>query len=52
MQEIAEVVGVDEKTIRNETTGIFTKLENFRKNSAEFQDSEFEVPIYNVWAFW
>ena len=45
MQEIADVVGVDRKTIERETTDIYTRLEKSPQLLSNFQDSEFETPI-------
>ncbi len=50
MQEIAEAVGMHPDTVL-ETTRKFTEMEKSVKLLANFQDSEFEVPIYNVWTF-
>lgn len=51
MQEIADETNVDEITIRRQTTDIYTDLEKSRKILANFQDAEFETPIYNIWTF-
>lgn len=39
------------KGMKRKTTYIFTKLEKSKQNLADFQDSDFEVPIYNLWTF-
>jgi len=50
-EEIAEDMNISVQPVKDVTTDIFTKLEKNPKNLANFQDNEFEVPIYNVWAF-
>ncbi len=50
MQEIADAVGVHKDSV-SETCRKFAELEKSDKNLANFQDSEFETPIYNVWTF-
>jgi len=50
MQEIADAVNLSMAKI-SETCSEFATLEKVNKNLANFQDSEFEAPIYNVWTF-
>lgn len=51
MQEIADSVNVDRKTIERETMDIYTNLEKSPKNLADFADTDFEPPLYNIWSF-
>ena len=53
MQEIADTVNVEKMSVSREIESCnnFTGLEKSYKNLANFQDSEFEAPIYNVWTF-
>jgi len=48
LQEIADAVGVDRKTIERETTDISARLEKSPQLLANFQDSEFETPIQAI----
>lgn len=50
MQEIADEIGMPHQTVSDSLPKI-TTLEKSAKNLAGFQDSEFEIPIYNVWTF-
>ncbi len=50
-KEISEEVKQTEMTISEVTTKIFAGLEKSYKNLADFQDNDFEVPIYNLWTF-
>lgn len=50
-EEIAEDMNISVQPVKEVTTDIFTKLEKNPKNLANFQDSEFDMPIYNVWTF-
>lgn len=50
IEEIADDVNLSKAKI-SDTCSEFTRLEKVNKNLAEFQDSEFETPIYNVWTF-
>ena len=50
-QEIADLVGVTEKTIINETSVILATLQKLQKNLADFADTDFDLPIYNIWSF-
>lgn len=50
MQEIADAVGMTKETV-SETCQKITAMEKSDKLLANFQDSEFETPIYNVWSF-
>jgi ParB-like chromosome segregation protein Spo0J len=50
-KEIAEITGLSEKSIYEQTTYLLTELEKSKQLLANFQDSEFETPIYNVWTF-
>lgn len=49
-QEIADAVGVDEKTIRNELeeTGELEALPKVRKLSALHEDAEWAPPLYDI----
>jgi len=53
MQEIAEAVGIDKANISREIENLLqiSSLAKSQQLHASFQDSEFEVPIYNVWTF-
>lgn len=47
--EVGEVVGVDQKTVSN-------KIDDFRKKVPgnqvpKFEDSDFQIPLYNIWRF-
>lgn len=53
MQEIADAVGLERSTITKEIESL-VNISSLAKNHqvlANFQDSEFETPIYNVWTF-
>lgn len=50
-QEIADATGVTSRTIENETAEIYANLQKFPKNLAEFADTDFDPPIYNIWSF-
>lgn len=42
-KEIAEITGLSEKSIYEQTTYLLTELEKSKQLLANFQDSEFEV---------
>lgn len=50
-EEIADEVNQDQKTITNvlNSLGNLESLPKFLKNFAEFNDPEFQIPIYNLW---
>lgn len=50
-EEIADATGVTKMTISEQTCKIFPELEKSYKNLADFQDTDFEPPIYNIWNF-
>lgn len=52
-EEIAEAVEMDQRSIGREIEelGILETFPKRLKLAAQFQDAEFETPIYNVWAF-
>lgn len=51
IEEIAEELKISVQPVKDVTADIFTKLEKNLKLLANFQDSDFEIPIYNVWTF-
>jgi hypothetical protein len=48
VEEIGKAVGLDDKAVRNELSGLLEDLPKIRK--VQFSD-DFEPPIYNVWTF-
>jgi len=53
LEEIGEAVGVTAKTVDNEIRECVNleTLPKLQKVSSSFSDADFDVPIYNVWAF-
>lgn len=50
-EEIAEVVGIASGTVANKFND-FLNLSNLAKNektNADHEDSDFQIPLYNVW---
>lgn len=48
-EEIGATLGLDEKSIRNELSGILEDVPKVRE--VAFLEDDFSPPIYNVWAF-
>jgi hypothetical protein len=48
VEEIGKAVGLDDKAVRNELSGLLEDLPKIRK--VQFSD-DFDPPIYNVWTF-
>ena len=49
--EIAEAVGVDQKTVTNmaKEIGNLEALPNFLKLTATYSDADWQPPIYDIW---
>lgn len=50
-EEIAKEVKLSGKSIYEETTYLITDLEKSKQLLADFSDSDYEPPIYNIWSF-
>lgn len=49
--EIAEVVGVTQKTVNEEIELLYNSTELQKSIKVQFLDDDFKQPIYNVWTF-
>ncbi|HMV13099.1 MAG TPA: hypothetical protein PJ996_09120 [Nitrosomonas sp.] len=50
-EEIAEVAGADQATIKRKVDDFMqnSNLAKMHKTLANHEDSEFQIPLYNVW---
>jgi predicted DNA-binding protein YlxM (UPF0122 family) len=50
-EEIGEEVGLSDEAVRKEVSQHLETFPNVVKVAAQFQDEDFQTPIYNIWTF-